>query len=286
MFFFHLLSPKIPNKALSLNLKLIKRNLSMKKTVAWGKMALLLLFPISLLTSCSEESPSKISRTIKQIKIWETDAKESSLKATVTLSYDNSGKLTQISGDNSDGEPILDINYTYPDEQQSFLFTYATEGNKLTRISGTLENGRAYSCQFTDYPSSIAYTYSQDGYLNRSNRKDLVMEYAWNKGNLTSIKATSRIYNTEYKTSIIPNNYSIDLNVLPHLLEDDEYRQIMNTYCWLAGILGKRSKRIAEDDTYDYTYSFDEYGRISSIELKHLLNSTNSAFRFYLSYEE
>ena len=238
-----------------------------------------------MLTSCSEENLPKISRVIKQIEIWETGAKQSSLKATISLSYDSSGKLTKISGDDADGHPILDFNYTYPDSQ-SFLLTYATNQSSLGRISGTLENGRVYSCKSADSPSVITYTYTQDGYLSRSNDQDLVMEYTWNNGRLISIKSTSRIYNAEYKISTILNNYSIDLNTLPQLLENSEYHRAMNTYCWLADMLGKRSKTIAEDDMYTYKYSFDEYGRINTAELSHVLNSTNLTYSFRLVYDE
>lgn len=256
-----------------------------QKANKWGGLLSGLLLSAMLLGACSDDEVALPSRVIKQIDIWETGSVQSNLLSTLKLVYDQRGMLKQISGDKASGEPLMDVNYTYPDDC-SFLFTYAADGGSLGRISGTLENGRAYACKFTDAASQTTYSYSKDGFMTRSDDGMQVMEFVWKDGNLASVKSTSRVYNMELRSTTLANNYSVDLTVLPHLLEDAAYRRAMNTYCWLAGVLGKKSNALVEDDTYRYTYRFDEKGRLNEIELAHLLSSTDRAYSFRFTYEE
>lgn len=250
-----------------------------------GKTAICMLLLSFVITACSDDDAPSLSRTIKRIEIWEMETAQSNLLSYLNLSYGKDGKLSQVSGDNASGIPLVDINYTYPDND-SFLYTYAADDVSLGRITGTLEKGRTYSCKFTNTSNPVVYTYMNDGYLKRSDDQDIVLEYGWKGGNLSTVKSSERAYNSEFKASSIPNNYSIDLNVLPQLLAGSAYMQVMNTYCWMSGILGKRSKCIVEETIYSYKYGYDEKGRLSEIVIIPLLSSKNSSYSFKLAYEE
>lgn len=257
----------------------------MSKLKLLGKAAICVSLLSFVLVACSDDDAPSLSRTIKRIEVWETEATQANLLSYLNLTYGKDGKLSQVSGDNASGKPLLDISYTYPDND-SFLYTYAADGINLGRITGTLEKGRAYSCKFTDASNSVAYTYTNDGYLKRSDDQDVVLEYGWKGGNLSTVKSSERAYNSEFKASSIANNYSIDLNVLPQLLAGSTYMQVMNTYCWLSGILGKRSKCIVEETIYSYKYGYDERGRLTKITIIPLLSSKTSSYSFQLIYDD
>mgnify|MGYP000741953432 CR=1 FL=1 len=112
-------------------------------------------------------------------------------------------------------------------------------------------------------------SYNNEGYLKSSNNNGIVLEYQWNKKNLTSITSTPRgTYNSDYKISTIANDYSLDLNTLAQWIDErPNYINVVNTLGQMAGILGKRSENIIEDTYYTYDYSFLQDGRLKDITL-------------------
>lgn len=239
----------------------------------------------ALFVSCSDDDDPQVTKRIKNIEIWKTDGTQSYLQAYITLSYDSKGVLAQVSGDNTDGKPLVDITYTYPGKDE-FRFIYSVENSSSVRISGNLENGRVYSCKFTNKNENINYSYDNAGYLKRSEGQDIELEYEWKNGNLASIKASERGYNTEFKPTSLPNDYGFDLNILPQLIAGSDYMEVMNTYCWMAGILGKKSRNVVEEVIYSYNYMYDGKGRLAEITLSKNLSSSRESYSFKLKYDD
>jgi len=112
-----------------------------------------------------------------------------------------------------------------------------------------------------------------------------VLEYQWNKKNLTSITSTPRgTYNSDYKISTIANDYSLDLNTLAQWIDErPNYINVVNTLGQMAGILGKRSENIIEDTYYTYDYSFLQDGRLKDITL---IDTNKTGYSFLLRYAD
>ena len=164
-------------------------------------------------------------------------------------------------------------------------YNYSSENSPLVEMTTTLENGRSYVCKFSNQDSPITYSYNNEGYLKSSNNNGIVLEYQWNKKNLSSITSTPRgTYNSEYKVSTIANDYSLDLNTLVQCIDERQnYVNVVNTFGQLAGILGKRSENIIEDTYYTYDYSFLQDGRLKDITL---IDMNNTGYSFLLHYAD
>ena len=164
-------------------------------------------------------------------------------------------------------------------------YNYSSENSPLVEITTTLENGRSYVCKFSNQDSPITYSYNNEGYLKSSNNNGIVLEYQWNKKNLTSITSTPRgTYNSDYKISTIANDYSLDLNTLAQWIDErPNYINVVNTLGQMAGILGKRSENIIEDTYYTYDYSFLQDGRLKDITL---IDTNKTGYSFLLRYAD
>lgn len=195
------------------------------------------------------------------------------------FAYDAQNRLIRIYSN----LPLTTINYAYTHHSKA-IYSYATETNPLVEVSATLKNGRCTTCTFSNREEGFTYTYSENGYLKSNESDGISIEYAWNNNELSNITTTPRgTYNSQFTTSTIPNDYSLDLNTLAQLVDDrTDYTLVMNTYGQMAGILGNKSAHIAEDTYYDYDYSFYQDGRLKDITLK----SSQESYTFRISYTD
>ena len=240
------------------------------------KLALFISVASIFFAACSDDddkkssAPSKVITGIKVYKITDVISYEGDIDFT----YDKDKRLTGVRSN----APLATINYSYGDNSQ-ISYNYSSENSPLVEMTTTLENGRSYVCKFSNQDSPITYSYNNGGYLKSSNNNGIVLEYQWNKKNLSSITSTPRgTYNSEYKVSTIANDYSLDLNTLVQCIDERQnYVNVVNTFGQLAGILGKRSENIIEDTYYTYDYSFLQDGRLKDITLIDL-NTTGYSF--------
>jgi hypothetical protein len=246
------------------------------------KLALFISVAGAFLAACSDDddkkpsAPSKIITGIRVYKITDVISYEGDLDFT----YDKDKRLTSVRGN----APLTTINYSYGDNSY-ISYNYSSENSPLVEITTTLENGRSYVCKFSNQDSPITYSYNNEGYLKSSNNNGIVLEYQWNKKNLTSITSTPRgTYNSDYKISTIANDYSLDLNTLAQWIDErPNYINVVNTLGQMAGILGKRSENIIEDTYYTYDYSFLQDGRLKDITL---IDTNKTGYSFLLRYAD
>ena len=232
------------------------------------KLALFISVAGAFLAACSDDDdkkPSAPSKIITGIRVY---------KITDVVSYEG------VRGN----APLTTINYPYGDNSH-ISYNYSSENSPLVEITTTLENGRSYVCKFSNQDSPITYSYNNEGYLKSSNNNGIVLEYQWNKKNLTSITSTPRgTYNSDYKISTIANDYSLDLNTLAQWIDErPNYINVVNTLGQMAGILGKRSENIIEDTYYTYDYSFLQDGRLKDITL---IDTNKTGYSFLLRYAD
>ena len=246
------------------------------------KLALFISVAGAFLAACSDDddkkpsAPSKIITGIRVYKITDVISYEGDLDFT----YDKDKRLTGVRGN----APLTTINYSYGDNSH-ISYNYSSENSPLVEITTTLENGRSYVCKFSNQDSPITYSYNNEGYLKSSNNNGIVLEYQWNKKNLTSITSTPRgTYNSDYKISTIANDYSLDLNTLAQWIDErPNYINVVNTLGQMPSILSKRSENIIEDTYYTYDYSFLQDGRLKDITL---IDTNKTGYSFLLRYAD
>lgn len=234
--------------------------------------------------SCSKDNdePAPIpepqpSRVIAKVDIYKSTDK-AELLTYLLFTYDSQGKLIRI----YNKKPVGVVNYTYADKG-AVSYDYATTETPLVQIRTTLEEGKAYICNFTGQENAIVYSY-ENGYLKASNSNNRIgLQYKWKDGNLASIVSTGdNRYNSTFTASDIVNDYSIDLNTLPQLVSAlPDYVTIMNTYGQMAGILGKRSQHFVSPDLYDDSY--DKGGRL---KLLTIYTPNAEGYTFKIQYED
>lgn len=258
----------------------------MNRLVQGGGIAISVCVLSLLGVACSNDDSSDSSKVVESMEIWKTEGSASNLVADVHFVYGNDGRLAQISSDDAAGIPVMDISYVYSDGND-FQCVYTGDSNR-GRISATLENGRVYSCQRTTGAGteSCTYVYTDDGFLRKCESREVGFEYEWSGGNLLSVKSSEREYNSTYETASVANDYSIDLSVLSHFVAGADYMEAMNTYCWLAGVLGKKSRNIAEDTLYTYYYKYDGQGRLNEIVMQETLSYQDVSYSFRLVYSD
>ena len=259
----------------------------MNKWMQWGK-AVVGVFAVSLLgTACSDDDSPNSFKEVETMEIWKTEGSESALVAGIRFMYADDGRLAQVSSSDANGVPVMDVSYVYSGSSD-FQCTYTGDGSNRGRVTATLENGRIYSCQSATSSGTENYTYvyTDDGYLRKCDSPSVGFEYEWSGGNLLSVKSSQREYNSTYETASVANDYSIDLNVLPHLVSGADYMEAMNTYCWMAGVLGKKSRNIAEDTLYTYYYKYDGQGRLSEIVMQEALSYQDVSYSFRFVYSD
>ena len=80
------------------------------------------------------------------------------------------------------------------------------------------------------------------------------------------VKGHPSTYDAQYSYSQVENNYSIDLNALPLLVDmRTDVQLAMNMYAQLAGVIGARYPYFLQDADYGYDYLFDADGRLVQI---------------------
>ncbi len=237
----------------------------MDKLKSIFKITFFLSAVLFISASCSddkEEPAPQPSRLVKQVRIYHS-ADDTKLLTTLTFDYDTKGRLIKVYS----SEPLGVVNYTYP-ANDKVTYTYASASSTLVEVSTDLEDGRSYSCSFSDKENDTNYLYD-NGYLKTSKNGNLELKYSWDNGNLKSIVSSpSALYNNKFNASDIANDYSIDLNTLPQLVDKRaDYQSVVNIYGQMAGILGERSKNIIENTEYLYDYSFDKEGRLKQLSV-------------------
>lgn len=217
------------------------------------------------------------SRTIAKVDIYKSTDK-TELLTYLIFTYDSQNRLIRI----NNKKPVGIVNYVYGDKG-AMSYSYASVDVPLVEVSTTLEDGRAYICNFTDQKNAIAYSY-ENGYLKASNSNNNIgLQYTWKEGNLASIVATGDSkYSSTFTASYIANDYSIDLNTLPQLVSSlPDYTTIMNTYGQMAGILGHKSKNFVSQDMYE-----DSYDREGRLKLITIYTSNAEGYTFRIHYED
>jgi YD repeat-containing protein len=61
---------------------------------------------------------------------------------------------------------------------------------------------------------------------------------------------------------------------------------VMNTYCQIAGVLGKRSRNLVEEFFFSYNYKYDEKGRLVEVILRNNVSSKSGAYSFRFAFED
>lgn len=253
----------------------------MNKLKLIANIAFFLSAVLFIFGSCSNDKNEpdlpQPSRQIKQIKIYRS-AGTVELMSVLTFSYDTQGRLSQIYS----GKPLGVVNYTYS-ANNKVSYNYASASSTLVEVCTDLENGRAYSCSFSDKENDTNYLYD-DGYLRSAKNGTLELKYTWADGNLKSIVSSSgALYNTKFNASDIANDYSIDLNTLPQLVDERaDYQSVVNIYGQMAGILGEKSKNIIESTEHLYDYSFDKEGRLKQLSIM----TDGEAYTFRIAFGE
>lgn len=256
----------------------------MNKPKTLVKISFLLLLAQLVFISCSKDNDesapvpeSQPTRTIAKVDIYKSTDK-TELLTYLLFTYDSQGRLMRI----YNKMPMGVVNYVYADKG-AMSYNYATTEMPLVQVTTTLEEGRAYICNFTNQENAIAYSY-ENGYLKASNSNNRIsLQYTWKGGNLASIVSTGdNRYSRTFTASSITNDYSIDLNALPQLVSSlPDYTTILNTYGQLAGILGKRSQHFVSPDIYDDSY--DREGRLKMLTV-YTPNAEGYTFKIY--YED
>lgn len=228
------------------------------------------LVGIAVFTSCSKDNESPVviispSRVIEQVKIYKGQAEEYKLATVIDFKYDSTnGRLVNIES----GSPLLLVNYSYGNSDFSYThaFELADGTKEIDRVKTMLENGRMNICS-SELLNNCVYFY-KNGYLSQASiGGSTVLNYEWAADGLI-IKATPDIYSATYKSSDVPNNYSIDINIFPQLVDSrKDFSLIMSSYSQAAGVLGTKSSTVLEPKSYTYDYSFDKNRRLSQLTI-------------------
>ncbi|RGN46033.1 MULTISPECIES: DUF4595 domain-containing protein [unclassified Bacteroides] len=248
-----------------------------------GVMAVILLPGLS---SCSDDNVTpQLSKIIKTIEIWEVEGSHANLLSNISLYYDKNNQLIQMNEDNAEGKPLFFMKYACLNDNE-FQIEYFVDKSDFVRITGSQEKGRVYSCRYSDSDDLTTYSYDNNGYLKRVENQEIALNYQWKNNDLAAIKASERGYDSDFSSTNILNDYSLDLNVLPQLIADWDYKRVMNTYCQIAGVLGKRSRNLVEEFFFSYNYKYDEKGRLVEVILRNNVSSKSGAYSFRFAFED
>lgn len=252
----------------------------MNKLKSIVRFVLFLSVALILGTSCSDDDKPVVvqpSRVIKKVMIYQS-SDQTKFLASLIFSYDAKGRLTQLYSK----EPLSIVNYTYGDEDK-VTYNYSSSNSSLVEVNTTLENGRTYSCSFSNRTDDINYLYN-DGYLKTAKNGNLELKYTWENKNLKSITSSpSTLYTDEFNVSNVSNDYSIDLNTLILLMDGRaDYKTVMNVYGQMAGLLGYKTQNVAENTDYLYDYSFYQDGRLKLMTLV----ASGEAYTFRIEYND
>lgn len=267
----------------------------MKKFSKYAVWALLAVSPV--VVSCSDDDAPKLpSREIVKVRVYKATGVDSlNAMADFKFSYDSKGRVEKVTTDYKKQE----VSYDYETNLVKYSWSGsdpAQGGTFVNRFEAALRNGRVQAASLVhaagmsvDTTYVYNYHYTGSGYVEDATfGSSLLLSYSWGNTSLT-IKGNSSKYDEQYSYSTVTNDYSIDLNALP-LLVDARANVVMelNVYAQLADMLGERYPMFLEDEDYAYSYFFDGDGRLVLIlqEPASLLPTKQGTYWFMLSYSE
>lgn len=227
--------------------------------------AFLLLAALPCMVACSDdEGPAMPSDEIVQVDFYKSGGDSFTIQARYKFTYDAKSRVTGVRTDYLRQE----VSFTYG----ASTIAYRWEGMNadstlfINRFEADLKNGRV-NVMRSDR-GNYTYFYNAQGYLSDvSFAANKSLSYKWNK-NALLIESDPTTYETEYNYSTVLNDYSIDLNVLPQLIDArEEFALVLNSYGQLAEVLGQRYPYFLEDTDYSYRYHYDENDRLVQIEM-------------------
>lgn len=236
------------------------------------KYVMLLLLGVSpVVVSCSDDDgPKKPSREIVQVDIYKAKSETFQIEAQYKMVYDGKDRVSGVRTDYNSQE----VTYTYGVNNVA----YRWEGNDsvngvfVTRFEAELRNGRvlvgSVDCNVGTESKTYNYNYhyTVKGYvLDATFGGTQSFNYEWGKTGLL-VKGHPSTYDAQYAYSEVDNDYSIDLNVFPQLVDARADVQLaMNTYAQMAGVIGARYPYFLQDTDYSYNYLFDADERLVQI---------------------
>lgn len=271
----------------------------MKEMKKFCKYALgVLLASAPVMVSCSDDDePKQPSREIAKVKVFKAgDAGYSlNMMADFKFSYDGKGRLEKVTTNYKTQE----VSYSYETNLVKYNwsgFDLAQGGTFVNRFEAALRNGRVQAASLVHTAGTNAdttylynYHYTNGGYVEDATfGSSLLLSYNWGNASL-GVKSNNLKYDEQYGYSAVTNDYSVNLNALP-LLVDLRPNVVMelNVYAQLADMLGNRYPTFLEDQDYAYTYYFDSEGRLVQIvqEPASLLPAKQDSYWFMIQYEE
>ncbi|MBR5803490.1 MAG: hypothetical protein IKY31_04020 [Bacteroidaceae bacterium] len=236
-------------------------------------VALCLLAALPVVSACSDsEEPKKPSTEIVQVDIYKSDVDAFQLKDQYKITYDGKNRISSVHAKFNSQE----IAYTYGEKSISYRWegTNSSTGVFVNYFEAELRNGRVQvgsvdNKEGVDAVTKIynySYHYTSQGYIQDATYgASQLFNYEWSNTGLV-VKGRPSVYDAQYSYSDVTNDYSLDLNVLPLLVDARTDVQLaMNMYAQLAGVLGTRSSYFLQDADYEYDYLFDAEGRLVQI---------------------
>lgn len=245
----------------------------MKQRKMLGSAALLWVAVLSIgmsVLSCSDDDPKSPSKEIVRVDIYKAENGTFRLQTQYNLTYDGRNRITDVRTDNLSQE----ISYTYGTGSVSYRWEgYDTVGGVfISRFEAELRSGRVQvgsvvrSQGVSSETFNYTYYYNNKGYIiDATFGASQSFNYTWGNKSLV-VEGKPSGYDSEYGYSKTLNEYSIDLNVLPMLVDSrPNVLMVMNAYAHLAGVLGTRYPYFLEDVDYTYNYQYDADGRLVQI---------------------
>ncbi len=257
------------------------------------KFCIWLSLLVSIVACSDDENAKAVSREVVKIDIYQAESDAFTLKARYQLAYDGKGRVSSVRLEN----PVQEVSYTYGSSNIAYRWdgNNAFEGTFIHRFEAELRNGHVFVGSLNSNvgtESSIynySYHYNNSGYLlDATFGGSQMFSYLWTKKSLT-IKGYPSGYNGEYTFSHTANDYSIDLNTLPLLVDArTDIMLAMNAYGQLAGVLGKRYPYFMEDIDFTYNYMFDSDSRLVQIVQSpaSMAPEKQVTYWFQLTYED
>lgn len=243
----------------------------MKKFGKYAALWLMAVLPV--VSSCSDDDgPKKPSTEIVQVDIYKAEVGAFQIEAQYKMTYDGKDRIGNVRTDFNSQE----ISYTYGVNSVAYRWegTSPVAGVFVNRFEAELRNGRvqvgSVDCKVgMDETSKIFnynYHYTPKGYvLDATYGGSQSFNYEWGKTEVV-VKGHPSTYDAQYSYSDVSNRYSIDLNVLPLLVDARADVQLaMNMYAQLAGVIGERYPYFLQDTDYNYDYLFDADDRLVQI---------------------
>ena len=239
----------------------------------FGKYAALWLMAVlPVVSSCSDDDgPKKPSDEIIQVDIYKAEAGAFQIEAQYKMTYDGKDRISSVRTEYNSQE----VSYTYGVNSVAYRWegTLPATGVFVNRFEAELRGGRvqvgSVDCKVGNEASKISnynYHYTSKGYiLDATYGGSQSFNYDWGKSGLL-VKGHPSTYDAQYSYSQVENNYSIDLNALPLLVDmRTDVQLAMNMYAQLAGVIGARYPYFLQDADYSYDYLFDTDGRLVQI---------------------